>query len=152
MATASGPTPDPMTGPGVHDHDLDFPMARPRDPEIRGNLIGYQRLVANPFLAILGILAWYALFRHVVQSRRLDLFFPALGSLGLIYFLFQYHCLDCGATGWLARWRNHACTRAMQRKLSGAPPRYRTLTPVAQTMLWFYLLIVGSIFGFIVYR
>jgi hypothetical protein len=151
MATANpGPAAPDL---GVHDRDLDIPRAASRrGRRLAPSLHEYQRLVANPFLAVFGMVVWFAIISEVVGNRRLDLFFPALASLILVYFLFQFHCLDCGATGRLRGWRTHSCASVQARRLSGRPRRFRGPSPTAQTLLWFYGLItfalIGSIFAF----
>ncbi len=150
MATAS----DDPAGGGVHDRDLDLTPVRPggRTRRRRGVLEGYQRLIANPFLALLGLVAWYGVVRQVVLAKRLDLFVPAVASLAVVGFLFQFHCLDCGKTGRLSRWRTHSCEAVRLRFETDAPRRLRAMTPVAQTLLWFYLLVIGLVVGFIMTR
>jgi hypothetical protein len=59
--------------------------------------------------------------------------------------LFHYHCLDCGATGVLHRWRHHACSRVLERYHAGRPRRVRGPTPPAQFVLWLFALAAGLI-------
>jgi hypothetical protein len=152
MAAPNGSRNDPTVDEGVHDRELDAPLDRPSVRVRPASTLGYQRLVANPFLAVLGLIVWYAAVRVTVQARRLDLFFLALLSLSLVIFLFQYHCLDCGATGRLVHWRGHVCERIRLRAGSGQPRRFPALSPVAQTLGWIYLLAVGSVVWYIVTR
>ncbi len=77
---------------------------------------------------------------------------PTLAAVVLVVFLLQYHCLDCGATGRLTRWRDHLCGPVRLRSQAGGPLRVRGLSPVAQTVLWFYVLIIGAVVGFIMTR
>jgi hypothetical protein len=102
--------------------------------------------VANPFLAVLGLVGWYQVMRAVLQARRLDLFFPALGSLVLVGFLFQFHCLDCGATGRLWRWRSHSCAGVQWRRTLGRRRRLQGPSPTTQTALWLTAIGVGTVF------
>ena len=65
----------------------------------------------------------------------------SLASLVLVVFLFQYHCLDCGATGRLSRWRDHACDRrvaARRRHGSTRGPDARRRTQLGRSgpSLW----------------
>ncbi len=72
-------------------------------------------------------------------------------GLGLVGYLLQYHCLDCGATGRLFRWKWHACPSVRARQQTGRPRRFRGPNPVLQTVLWVYILmglaILGSVVG-----
>jgi hypothetical protein len=139
---AAPPTTGTATDTGLHDRELDLPRRAPRRRRIRvEGLEPYQRLVANPFLAVLGLIGWYALMAYVLRGRRIDLFFPSLGSLGLVIFLFQYHCLDCGATGRLTRWRGHCCAAVKARRDAGRRHRFRGPSPWAQTVVM--LLVLG---------
>jgi hypothetical protein len=99
-----------------------------------------QRLVANPFLAIFGLIGWFALMRQALAVRSLPLFGFALLSLGVVILLPQYHCLDCGATGLLIRWKSHACESVRLRQECGQARRIRGPNPWVQTVLWCYLL------------
>lgn len=110
----------------------------------------YQRLVANPFLAVLYLIASMAAIRFVVLVKNLFLFLAVVASLGLSFLLFQYHCLDCGRTGWLFRWRRHACERVVERQSTGRVRRFRGPTPILQTILWVYLLLGIAVFVAIV--
>jgi hypothetical protein len=105
--------------------------------------------VANPFLAMAAAVGWYALIRQVLRARRLDLFFPALASLVLVAFLFQYHCLDCGATGRLQRWRAHECGRVRARRAEGRSLRLPLPSPPAQTALWLSALALGAFYHYL---
>ena len=116
----------------------------------------YQRLVANPFLAFLGLVGWFAALRVVSAveppETRTVLFGATFVSLLLVCWLPQYHCLDCGETGRLAHWRSHACDAVQLRRELGRPRRLRGPTPVVQTVLWFYAAIVCAILVYIVWR
>src|SRR4051812_3073636 len=79
----------------THDPELDAPRGGPpvypspaQAPE------DYQRLVTNPFLALLGLVLWCMALRQVLEEKSLVLFLPILLSLGGVVFLLQYHCLD----------------------------------------------------------
>jgi hypothetical protein len=111
------------------------------------------RLLANPFLALLGLIGWYTLMRYALVARRLDVFLPALASLALVVFLFQYHCLDCGTTGRLTRWQDHACRRPAAAGRRGWGWGWRWVpSPVVQTSWWFYLLGFGTILAYLARR
>ncbi|HEX8200575.1 MAG TPA: hypothetical protein VF590_08810 [Isosphaeraceae bacterium] len=107
----------------------------------------YHRIVANPFLGLLGILAWFgtlsallhAGFDHVIVPVLVAL--VLLSALGLPW-LFQYHCLDCGKTGSLRLWRRHICPRVAERHFAGRPRRFRGPPPSVQVVLWLYVLLM----------
>jgi hypothetical protein len=137
----------------THDPELDAPRGSPpvssspaRAPE------DYQRLVANPFLALLGLVLWCLALRQVLQEKSLVLFLPILLSVGGVVFLLQYHCLDCGATGLLFRWRRHACERVRERRLDGRPLRFRGPRPWTQLVLWIYALLAAAVLFVFVLR
>ena len=64
----------------------------------------------------------------------------ALALLGLSFFTVQFHCLDCGKTGWYLAARRHACAPAVARWQHGDPNRWRFPTPKTQLILWWYFL------------
>lgn len=132
----------------AHDPELDPP------PTLRvrrlppGALLvpqEYQRLVANPFLALTLFVAWVAGMRLALGSRNLFAVVGATAFFVAIVRLLHYHCLDCGGTGWLFRWREHACDAVVARQLSGRVRRWRGPTPTVQAVLWMYLLAVVAI-------
>jgi hypothetical protein len=118
----------------------------------------YQRLVANPFLALLSIVANLALLQAVTARGAPDsswLPWLALATCTVLLFVWQlpqYHCLDCGATDQLRNWREHECEAVKLRRAMGRPRRLRGPTPNVQTVLWFYAAIVCAIFVYIVWR
>lgn len=99
----------------------------------------HQRLVVNPFLAVLGLL--------VLGSVEVSLRFPGALLLAPFFFLLpskiQYHCLDCGHTGSFSRRARHACpavfARWQERHRSGVwfPSSW------AQLVVWAWVL--GSV-------
>jgi hypothetical protein len=134
--------------PGVHDHQIDnVPRRFRRRPPA---LDPYQRLVTNPFLAFLGWILWFALVRLSLRSGLLPYFFAAIASFILPAFLLQYHCLDCGRTGRLARWREHACERVLARQAAGRPRWIRGPTPPVQALLWFLATVFAGILWLLV--
>ena len=91
-----------------YDPDLDAPRARSPirlDPYFRD----YQRLVTNPFLAVLFTIPWGLAFRRMVLDKNLPVTLVMLLGIAGIVCLIQFHCLDCGATGCFFRWKRHAC-------------------------------------------
>lgn len=129
------------------------------DPEFRPQLTdrslpivvhpgSYRRILVNPFLGFLGIGLWVAAFRHVllIRTDAVGLFLafmvlPVLGGIGLPR-LFRYHCLDCGRSGRLKRWKQHVCPSVALRIVEGRPRRFRGPRPLAQTFVWAVLLAV----------
>ncbi len=75
----------------------------------------HQRLVVNPLVAILCSLAGVALIQHALRTRNVVLFGTAVGVLFLSLLLIQFHCRDCGATGWYLHAGNHACAAVVAR-------------------------------------
>ena len=136
------PVPRPPTRP-----DLDFiPDPFPARALPAGfDPADHQRLVVNPFLAVVGLIGWAWLTRRLFQTS-----FPPLALLPTLFlvwlpFLIHYHCLDCGVTGLFPRWRRHACPRMIlrsQRTRRGwfTWPRART-----QLIVWLYLLGAGGL-------
>ena len=135
---------------GLRDRDLDIPRSRP--PRVLSAFDrpqSFQRLIANPFLAIVGLIAWSALLREAIPARRIEFYLGFVFVLPLLPYLLQYHCLDCGRTGRLRRWREHECERVKARRISKKPRRFRGPTPNTQTVLWCYLTACMVVLGFI---
>jgi hypothetical protein len=124
-----------------------FPAARVRlrdfDPQ------DHQRLVVNPFLAVLGLLAWARILFWILESPSLSvatlLMIPALW---LLLHLVQYHCLDCGRTGRYTRRDRHFCPAVNHRRNEGRSSRFPSSR--GQLILWCWLL--GSIAVLILVR
>lgn len=135
---------------GLRDRDLDPPaLVRRRPSHASLDLGPFQRLIANPFLAILATVGWYAAVRSSIQAARADLFVPVALCFVVVPFLFQYHCLDCGTTGRLASAARHACPHVEARRQSGRPRRVRGPSPAAQTKLWLLALGVAGVYWYI---
>lgn len=133
-------TPPPA---GVRDLEFDAPGGSEAQPRIVAvSLHRYQRIVANPFLAALGVVLWVAALRFSRQVQRVELLLAALGSGFLLPFLLQYHCLDCGKAGRVWRAAAHSCVHVQARIQSGKPRRFRGPSAVTQTKLW--LLVMGT--------
>ncbi len=131
-------------GDSVFDPDLD--AARPRP--VRGeseSIAEFQRLLANPFLAVLCWVAIFSVIRQALRIHSLPLFLAGLGLLFVPIFLVQFHCLDCGATGWLFRSRHHACPAVVARRENPGARRRRVLRVKTQLILWFYALMAVSL-------
>jgi hypothetical protein len=125
--------------PPVADPEFDpspgFP-SRLRDFEP----LEHQRLVVNPFLAVLGLigLVWLAreLFLAPLPGLAALLIFP----LAMLPHLIQYHCLDCGQTGSYPRRRRHACSGVLARWREGRRSRLPFPTSWAQLVVWAWVL------------
>ncbi len=136
-------------GPRMFDRDLDPPSRQAvLLPE---HLAGYQRVVVNPFLAVLGWLAWLFAIRQSMRAGNAMLFFFLLPWVPAPSRLFQFHCLDCGRTGWLSRLGRHACTGVLERReleSVGPPP----VDPALQTRLWYFFVLVAIFLYCLVFR
>jgi hypothetical protein len=102
-------------------------------------VVPFQRLVVNPFLAVLVFIIIVALWREGVTRRSPALFQLGVGLVLVDVFLLQYHCLDCGATGWLLRYRRHACPTVMLRWQRGEWRRFRGPGVKLQLVAWLIL-------------
>lgn len=129
---------------GLLDPTLDAPG------QFRGRSLGsdvslerYQRLVANPFLGILALVGSFVAIRTACATGRFDLIVVATATIVFARWFLQFHCLDCGATGRLSRWREHACPAVVFRLATRRPRRFRGPTPPTQTALWLVTLILG---------
>ncbi len=138
--SANGANPGPA---GLFDRDIDPPPAPARRRPFRLSLETdyppiqrFQRLVANPFLAVFGFVAWLGLLRVVTYYERVEPTVLVL-FLGLpLVYLFQFHCLDCGGTARLSRWRAHRCAAVEYRRAQNRPRFPRGPAPPLQTVLW----------------
>jgi hypothetical protein len=137
--------------PTLFDSELDPPRRPP--PALRVESIGpYQRLIVNPFLAVLGWLMAAALIRYSTRSRNLPLYLGALLWLFVPFLLIQFHCLDCGATGWYLRARRHACGAVVARWQRGEWRRFRGPGAKAQLVIWLYVLLAAAILYLVGFR
>jgi hypothetical protein len=137
--------------PNLFDPDLDPPR---RAPPFRlfDSMSSYQRLIVNPFLAVLGWLAAFALIRFSIRIDNLPLFGTAVLGLFIPFYLIQFHCLDCGETGWYRHARSHACAAVVVRRDRGERERFRGPGIKTQLMIWLYVLLAGLILYFMVFR
>jgi hypothetical protein len=127
-----------------------------RDPEFRTptpaeRLIPYDaepqaylRLVANPFLSVFAFLLWLVAMRWLLRAdipgplAPLAILF-GVGGLVAPFLLLHYHCLDCGGTGRISRWRDHTCPSVIQRRREGRIRSIRGPTPPFQVVLWLWV-------------
>ena len=125
--------------------------ARPADPEfdpLSGlparlrdfDPLDHQRLVVNPFLAVLGLigLVWLAL--RLVDSPMPILAGLLMLPLALLPQLIQYHCLDCGRTGPYPGRRGHACPGVIARWHAGERSRIPFPSSGFQLVAWCWAL------------
>ena len=132
-----------LPGPDVFDPDLDPHPQRSGGPR-SDSIAPYQRLIVNPFLAVLLFVIVLAIVRTALRTRALGLFQLGVGLVLVDLFLVQYHCLDCGATGWLLRYRRHACPTVLTRWQRGEQRRFRGPSVRIQLVGW--LVLLGSAF------
>jgi hypothetical protein len=155
--TSSSPPPLPPSSP-PSGRDPDFaPLADPRAPIASGLWPEmYLRLLANPFLALAGFVAWVIVadwFRRLLvrQPELIGPLSPILTVLmlaalfGLVPRLFRVHCLDCGRTIPQSRWREHQCVLSNLRRQSGRPRTIRGPSPFAQVVMWLWGVALGLI-------
>jgi hypothetical protein len=105
----------------------------------------YQRLVANPFLALALLIAWLGAMRLALGARRPAAAALAAAGVFAVVRTLHFHCLDCGRTGWLFRWRDHACEAVVARQLADRVRRWRGPRPTVQLVLWLYLFALVAI-------
>lgn len=144
---------EPRPQPPTHDPDLDPPWpaagANGRPPLYFEE---FQRLVANPFLAIFWLIVLFGILREALAIKSLPLVGLATGGLLALGHLLQYHCRDCGSTGLLFRWKSHACPSVLARQQTGRARRIRGPNPYTQLILWIYVLIGTGILVAVVLR
>jgi hypothetical protein len=132
------------------DRDLDSQWQRPaRRPT--GSVEPYQRLLVNPFLATLTGVGGVACIRMGVQSRSLWIFSMGIGLVVVGLLLLQFHCLDCGSTGWLLGFRRHACPAVVARWNSDQERRFPWLTVGTQAMAWLYIIPAVAFLTFMIF-
>jgi hypothetical protein len=116
----------------------------------------YQRLVVNPFLAVLTLFVTLVLISasatttgaglsRTTRWAGLSTLAAIVGSV-LSMLALQYHCLDCGATGWYHRWRRHACDRVVDRwRTPYSAASHFFPTARTQLVLWTLTIVGGFI-------
>jgi hypothetical protein len=129
------------SGPGVFDHELDSQPPRPLRP-INESITLYQRLVVNPFLAVLALVMIVAIGPWVEAKHPFGPFQGLLAALAA-RFLVQYHCRDCGATGFLTGFRKHLCPAVLARWHQRELAQFRGPSVGAQYVLW--LIVLASV-------
>jgi hypothetical protein len=97
----------------IYDPDLDTQHG---PPVVEAESVAEsQRLVANPALIFLVWLLAYLVVRQALIGHHLGLFFAGLFLAVVPLPGGQYHCLDCGKTGWAIRASRHVCPTVMAR-------------------------------------
>lgn len=104
--------------------------------------IEHQRVLVNPFLAVLAVVAWWRLASSLFRGPFPPLAVLAALALAALPLLVQYHCLDCGRTGIYARLRRHACPGVQARWREGR--RSRLPFPRARSQMIFWAYAIGS--------
>jgi hypothetical protein len=88
--------------------------------------------------------------RSALEWKSLPLLGVVLLGLILTGYFMHYHCLDCGSTGRLFRWKEHACPSVVARQQAGMVRRFRGPNPYLQTIVWGYVLGVVAILVYVV--
>jgi hypothetical protein len=132
----------------TYDPDLDLQPRRPErtwlEPVER-----CQRLVANPFLAVLAWLVAFGLMSESVKRQELALFMTGIVLLFVAFFFLQFHCLDCGVTGWLLRSWAHACPPVVARRESRVVRRFHGPGLKTQLAAWFIIMTAAFVLGIV---
>lgn len=125
---------DASPRPGPPDLEFDAPpnpiRLRDFDP------VEHQRLVVNPFLAVLAALGWWKLTVRLIDGPFPPLFVLPLIGLALLPVLIHYHCLDCGHTGAYPYRGRHACPGILARARLSERPSSILPTARGQLILW----------------
>jgi hypothetical protein len=148
----SGRGDDPVleTKPGASTYDRELDLLPQPAPRFSSeSLEDNRRVIVNPFLAIMSCGLAVALVRAGVQRRSLLLFLCGIGLLPLAILLIQFHCLDCGATGWLLRSWAHACPAVVTRRQSQRVSPFRRPGLGLQLFAWFIVIMAAFIFGMV---
>jgi hypothetical protein len=135
---------------GTFDPELDLLPRRP-GRRTREPLDGYQLLVVNPLLVVLSWLVAVAVIRFAVRDLNLTVFVVGIVQMLLSMLLVQFHCLDCGATGWLLEHRRHSCPAVIARWQAQHVRRIHGPTVGAQILLWFLFIMTGFVLAMILY-
>jgi hypothetical protein len=133
-------------GRTTFDPDLDFQPQRPLRDSIEP-VDRCQRLVANPFLAVLAWLVAFGLLSESLRRQNLAVFMTAVALWFVAFFFLQFHCLDCGATGWLLRSWAHVCPAVVARRQNPLVRRFRGPGLRLQLVAWFMFLMAAFLLG-----
>lgn len=140
-AVRTNPPPDP-----------EFETARigPLDGDLGAEPEKFLRMLANPFLSFFYLVLWFGAMYESVAGGFAGPLMPMLivvliAALGLVPTLAQYHCLDCGATGRLLRWRRHSCQKSIERKITGRSRSMVLPNPPLQIVLWIWIVMTAAL-------
>lgn len=122
------------------DHEFDPPRGQTAAIATHAR----TRLIANPFLAILGMVLALSALKLGLRSRDLILFVSAAIGMVISLPMIQYHCLDCGETGWAFRARRHLCPLGTLRGMSADNGRPPFPTILAQLKVWFVIAVAAA--------
>ena len=125
------------------DPEFDPPTPGPSRSRDAFDPAEHQRVVVNPFLAVLGLIGLGWLARVLLHSPWPGTAGLLLLSIVLIPRLIQFHCLDCGRTGRYTRRATHACPRVVERWRGGRRARAPFPSGWAQLVAWGWML--GSV-------
>jgi hypothetical protein len=110
------------------------------------------RLVVNPWLVVLDWLTAYMIVRAAVLRVNFTLFQLGCAVALLGFFLLQFHCLDCGATGWLLRFRRHHCPDGVAAWCARRPSRWPIPSVGTQIVAWCFALAMAVLLALIPWR
>jgi hypothetical protein len=133
-------------GRPTFDPDLDTQPWRPLRDSV-APIDEYQRLVANPFLAALAWLVAFGLIMESMKRQNLALLMAGVVLLFVAFFFLQFHCLDCGATGWLLRSWAHACPEVIARRQNRLVRRFRGPGLKLQLVAWYIIMTAALVLG-----
>ncbi len=94
----------------------------------------------------------FAIIRAAFVRLNFRLFQVGTILLLLGFLLLQYHCLDCGATGWVLLHRRHACPADVVRWRNRRPRRWRVPSVGTQIVVWCYLIAMALLLWLILAR
>jgi hypothetical protein len=126
---------------GIFDPDIDSRQRPPVEPY--WSVADCQRLIANPALAFLVWVSAYLAIRHALSEHHLGLFLVGLVLTVVPCFLGQYHCLDCGATGWALRAAWHGCPSVVARLHHPDAGRLRVPRLRSQFKIWIVVVLLA---------
>jgi hypothetical protein len=135
-------------GRGTFDRELDLQPRRP-PPQPIEPIEDCQRLLANPLLGVLFWIGALMMLRESVRRHDLTLFVWALLFVLVGMVFIQFHCLDCGKTGWLLRSRSHACPAVIARRESKWVRRFRLPGLKVQLVVWLILMMAALVLGMV---
>jgi hypothetical protein len=134
-------TRDSFVGPGGGESDRGVGRRRGNPHRIPFEQVAhYQRIVVNPFLGVLAWVIMVAVIGAGVRRHSVTVFLSGLSLLLVGFALQQFHCLDCGATGWLYRYKRHACPSVVARYENVEFRPIRLPNVPTQVTIWTYVL------------